>query len=143
MLVLGLDWKELYLTRLVFGTYNVAVDEELNEEQVAETLGLAREGTEDTSWAAVEYSAETSCGRFGGKGGDLLVVLAHEHQTGDEGSENLGENIVGDLLPWEALPCGQADCDGWVEVTVMSRSDMHTIISELGARLTLRMSRHK
>lgn len=50
--------------------------------------------------------------RCGGVGGDLLVVLAHQDEAGDEGAEDLGEDVHGDFFPGEVLPDGEADCNG-------------------------------
>ena len=46
----------------------------------------------------------------------LGPVAAHEEHAGYEGAENLGEDVVGDLLPGETLPDREADGDGRVEV---------------------------
>ena len=46
---------------------------------------------------------------FGGL--NLGPVASYEHETSDEGSKNLREDIMGDFLPREALPNGKADRD--------------------------------
>lgn len=46
----------------------------------------------------------------------LLVVLRGKDQSCHKGTEDLGEDVAGDLLQREALPEGEADCDGGVEV---------------------------
>ncbi|KAL9107398.1 MAG: hypothetical protein Q9227_007682 [Pyrenula ochraceoflavens] len=95
-----------------------AVDEEFLEEEVA-LVGLVGVGedAEDGGGAAVE-----DCGAVLGdvgvsKCGDLGPVGAHEDHAGHEGAEDLGEDVVGDFAPGEALPEGETDGDGWVEVT--------------------------
>lgn len=45
------------------------------------------------------------------------MVLSDEKEAGHEGAEDLGEDVVGDLLPREPLPYGKANGDGGVEVT--------------------------
>lgn len=46
------------------------------------------------------------------------MILAIDEKTGHEGTEDLGEDVVGDFFPREALPSCKADCHGWVEVAV-------------------------
>lgn len=46
------------------------------------------------------------------------MILATDEETGHEGTEDLGENVVGNLFPGEALPSCKADRHGWIEVAV-------------------------
>ena len=45
-----------------------------------------------------------------------VPVHAHHQHSSHECSKNLGEYIMGNLLPGEALPDSEANCDGWIEV---------------------------
>ena len=47
---------------------------------------------------------------------DLWPVAAHEEHACHEGAEDLGEDIVRNLLPGKTLPDREADGDSWVEV---------------------------
>lgn len=101
----------------MIATYNVCVDEKLDEEKVSKSLSLTREGTEDTCWAAVENRAKTSAGEFGSIGGDLLVIHSIYKETSHERAKDLRDDVVWDLLPGEPLPDSEAQSDSWVEVT--------------------------
>ena len=94
-----------------------AVDEELLEEEVA-LVGLVGvgEGAEDAGDAAVEgrRAVRLEVERFCRL--DLRPVAAHQQQAGDEGAEDLAEDVVRDLAPREPLPDGEADRDGRVKV---------------------------
>lgn len=47
---------------------------------------------------------------------DLRPVHPHHQQPGDEGAEDLAENVVRHFLPRKPLPDGEADGDGGVEM---------------------------
>lgn len=104
---------------------DVEVDEEFDEEEEAVGLregfrvgwGTRGEDAEDAGGTAVEDGAETLAGDFGGVERDLLVVLAVDEEAGEEGAEDLGEDVVGDFFPGETLPDGEGDGHGRVEMT--------------------------
>lgn len=92
---------------------DVAVDEELLEEQVALVrLVWVRERTEDARHAAVvdRRAVLLYVDRLGCL--DLRPVARHQHQSRHEGAEDLREYVVRHFLPWEALPDGETDCGG-------------------------------
>ena len=94
-----------------------AVDEELLEEEIAlvRLIGVG-ERAEDAGDAAVEgrRAVRFQVDRLGRL--DLGPVAAHEQEPGDEGAEDLREDVVGHFAPGEALPDGEAERDGRVEV---------------------------
>lgn len=51
-----------------------------------------------------------------------VPVHAHKQHSGHECSEYLREYIVGHFPPRKALPDGEANCDGWVEVATRCRA---------------------
>jgi hypothetical protein len=53
---------------------------------------------------------------------DLRPVASHKQQPGHEGTEDLCENVMWDLLPGKTLPDSQADGNGRVEVSTTDRS---------------------
>jgi len=97
---------------------DVGVDEEFDEEEVAE-VGLCRawERAEDAGGSAAEYCAFAGGDGGGGILGDLDVVLAVDEETSYEGTEDLGEDVVGDFFPGESLPGSEAYCHCRVKVT--------------------------
>lgn len=46
------------------------------------------------------------------------MILPIDEETGHEGTEDLGEDVVGNLFPGEALPSCKADRHGWIEMTM-------------------------
>lgn len=121
-----------------------AVDEELDEEEIAK-VGLRRQrhGHEDAGGPAGVDGAATGGDARRGEGRDLLVVLPVHHQCGKEAAEDPGgasgesvcrevqewvarasrrggdalrEDVQRHLAPWEALPVGEADGHGRIEV---------------------------
>ena len=94
-----------------------AVDEELLKEEVP-LVRLVGVGVcaEDTSYATVVVDCTMGLEISGLGGLDLGPIAAHEQETGDESTEDLREDVVRDFLPGEALPDGEADRDGGVEV---------------------------
>ena len=98
---------------------DVGVDEEFDEEEVAEVVLLGSwEGAEDTGGTAAEY-----CAFAGGDGGcrergDLFMGLAVDEKTGYKGTEDLRKDVVGDFLPGKSLPGSETYRYGGIEVTV-------------------------
>lgn len=52
-----------------------------------------------------------------GKGRHLRMILAHKEKSCQERAKDLGEDVVRDLLPREALPYGEANGNGRVEMS--------------------------
>lgn len=100
---------------------NVGVDEELDEEEIAQ-VGLVGRGDGDERRCGAGAGDETVARgeRLGLEGGDLLVVLPHEHDGGHEGAEDLRHDEVGHFAPGEALPVRETERDGGVEVSAGS-----------------------
>lgn len=80
------------------------------------------ERAEDAGGSAQRHQRFAGGQCFGLEGGDLRPVHANHEHSGDEGPENLGEDVVGHFPPREALPEGEADRDGGVEVASGRRS---------------------
>ena len=47
---------------------------------------------------------------------DLWPIHAHQQQSSHECPKDLTKDIMGNLLPWKALPDGETERDGWVEM---------------------------
>ena len=98
---------------------DVRVDEKFDHEEVSEIcLCFAGEGAEDACRTSVEDCAFSCCDSCGRVGDYLFMILAIDEKTGHEGTEDLGEDVVGNLFPGKALPSCKADRHGWIEVTV-------------------------
>ena len=50
-----------------------------------------------------------------------VPVHAHKQHSSHECSKNLREYVMGNLPPGEALPDGEANCNGWIKVSTGSR----------------------
>ncbi len=50
-----------------------------------------------------------------------VPVHAHQQHSCHECSKDLGEYIIGNFSPGEALPNSEANCDGWIKVTTRCR----------------------
>lgn len=101
---------------------DVAVDKEFLEEEIS-LVGLGGVGkwTEDTGHATVVHRSTMgldveSLGRL-----DFRPVAGHQKQSGHESSENLREDVIRDLLPGKALPDGETDSDGRIEMPTTDR----------------------
>lgn len=104
-------------SRYVVKTDNEAVDEEFDHEQEAKICLRGRwNGTEDTCGSSKKDSACTSCCSLGGVSRKLYPVLTRHHKRSYEGSNNLSEDVVGDLVPRKSLPDSEAYAEGWVEM---------------------------
>lgn len=104
--------------RAARSTYKKGADKELDEEKVSIAgLRCTRKRAEDGARTAQGVGTETEFMEARGKGHHLGMELAYEQKSGQERAEDLGKNVVGDLLPREALPYGETDGHGRVEVT--------------------------
>lgn len=60
--------------------------------------------------------------------GDLiqrLLIVDINQQAGNEATEDLRDDILGDFAPWETFEEGEADCEAWVEVRTGDRTANH------------------
>ena len=92
---------------------DVGVDEELGEEEVAQ-VGLRGEGegAEEVGGRGEADERFARCQRLRFEGCDLRPVHSYHQQAGHEGAEDLGEDVVWDFFPGEALPDGEANLEG-------------------------------
>ena len=127
------------MRREIDGTYDVAIDKEFDQEQVTEIakglvslitspriqslrlrLVWVRERAENTGRTAIGNQGVVFCkGRFL-ECLNLRPIHPHQQQTSHKSPENLGDDVVRDLLPGEALPDGKTQCYGGVEMSSRS-----------------------
>lgn len=86
-------------------------------------MGSRGETAKDARGPAVVDIAASGRDRGSAKGHDLLPVLPHNHQAGEEGTDDLGEDIIRNLASRKALPEPQAECDGGIEVATRGRAE--------------------
>lgn len=96
-------------------------DEGIHKELLHEEIALVRlvgvwVGAEDGGDAAVEVHGAVGrdVGSLGGL--DFRPVAAQQKTAGDEGAEDLREDVVGDFTPGEAGEEGEGEGYGWVEL---------------------------
>lgn len=87
----------------------------------ARLIGVG-ERAEDTGRSAVIHQTFARSDALGFERLDFRPVHADQQQAGDKGTEDLTEDVMRHLLPWEPLPDGEADGDCWVEVSARGRS---------------------
>jgi hypothetical protein len=89
---------------------NVGVNKELLEEQIplVRLIGV-RKRAEYTGYAAVVDRGAVRFQVDGFCGLDLRPVTGHEEEAGNEGAEDLREDVVRNFAPWEACSPSGAD----------------------------------
>lgn len=99
-------------------TYNKRIHKELNQKQPTLvcliTLRIRRKYTRRTPHKNIRHPNLLQPQPINL---DLFVVLTVQNQGSEEGTGDLGEDVLWHLFPRESLPDGVADGDGGIEVS--------------------------
>lgn len=98
------------------GEADEGVGEELGSKDVAKSLVVVGHGRETRRWRTTADEGLASSYQFVGEVLKFGVIHADDKKGGGKATEDLREDVVGNLAPGEILPKGHGEGDGRVEV---------------------------
>ncbi|KAG7152141.1 hypothetical protein HYQ46_012028 [Verticillium longisporum] len=98
------------------GEADEGVGEELGSKDVAKSLVVVGHGRETRRWRTTVDEGLASSYQFVGEVLKFGVIHADDKKGGGKATEDLREDVVGNLAPGEILPKGHGEGDGRVEV---------------------------